>query len=41
LVFAYAIGPGHDWNLPGAPFLISAVLVFFGAITAWRATRTG
>jgi DHA1 family tetracycline resistance protein-like MFS transporter len=39
LTFAYAIGAGRDWHLPGAPFLIATVLVAFAAITAWRVTR--
>ena len=26
LLFAYAIGAGRDWNVPGAPYLLAAVL---------------
>ncbi len=40
LVFAFAIGTGRDWQLPGAPFLIATVLLAFAAILAGRVTRT-
>jgi DHA1 family tetracycline resistance protein-like MFS transporter len=39
LTFAYAIGAGRGWSLPGAPFLISTLLVVLAAIIAWRVTR--
>ena len=39
LTFAYAIGAGRGWSLPGAPFLISTLLVVVAAIVAWRMTR--
>jgi MFS transporter, DHA1 family, tetracycline resistance protein len=39
LSFAYAIGAGHDWHLPGTPFLIATLLVVLAAVTAWRVTR--
>jgi len=39
LTFAYAIGAGRAWQLPGAPFLIAMLLLFLAAITAWRVTR--
>ena len=38
--FAFAIGPGMDWQLPGAPFLIAALLIAFAGILAWRVTQT-
>jgi MFS transporter, DHA1 family, tetracycline resistance protein len=39
LTFAFAIGGGRDFNLPGAPFVIAALLVAAAAIAAWLATR--
>jgi MFS transporter, DHA1 family, tetracycline resistance protein len=39
LTFAFAIGGGRDFNLPGAPFGIAALLVAAAAIVAWLATR--
>jgi DHA1 family tetracycline resistance protein-like MFS transporter len=39
-VFAFAIGSGVDWRLPGAPFLIAALLIGVAGILAWRVTRT-
>ena len=39
LTFAFAIGAGREWNLPGAPFLIAALLQAGSAIVAWRVTR--
>lgn len=38
LTFAYAIGAGRGWSLPGAPFLISTLLVVLAAFIAWRVT---
>jgi DHA1 family tetracycline resistance protein-like MFS transporter len=38
LLFAYAIGAGRDWNMPGAPFLLAAVLLVAAAGVAWRVT---
>jgi MFS transporter, DHA1 family, tetracycline resistance protein len=40
LLFAYAIGAGRDWNLPGAPFLLAALLLLAAAALAWHLTRT-
>jgi DHA1 family tetracycline resistance protein-like MFS transporter len=37
--FAVFIGAHADLGLPGAPFLLSAVLVFLGMLLAWRSTR--
>lgn len=39
LIFAYAIGSGKGWNLPGAPFLLAALLLAAAAILSWRVTR--
>jgi MFS transporter, DHA1 family, tetracycline resistance protein len=38
-VFAFAIGAQGYWHLPGAPFLIAALLVAFAGVLAWRVTR--
>ncbi len=37
--FAVFIGARADVGLPGAPFLLSAVLVMSGMLLAWRSTR--
>jgi len=39
MTFAFAIGPGHDWRLPGAPFLIAMLLLVAAGLLAWRVTR--
>jgi DHA1 family tetracycline resistance protein-like MFS transporter len=39
LLFAYAIGSGRDWSLPGAPFLLAALLLASAAALAWHVTR--
>jgi DHA1 family tetracycline resistance protein-like MFS transporter len=39
LTFAFAIGAGRDWQLPGAPFLIATLLLALAGILAWRVTR--
>jgi DHA1 family tetracycline resistance protein-like MFS transporter len=39
VLFAYAIGAGRDWNLPGAPFLLAALLLLAAAALAWQVTR--
>ncbi len=36
--FAAFIGPHAPWHLPGAPFLLSTLLLLTGALLAWRAT---
>jgi DHA1 family tetracycline resistance protein-like MFS transporter len=40
LTFAFAIGAGREWDLPGAPFLIAALLLALSATVAWRVTRS-
>jgi DHA1 family tetracycline resistance protein-like MFS transporter len=37
--FAVFIGPQASWGLPGAPFLLAAVLVFGAMLLAWRTTQ--
>ncbi len=39
LLFAHAIGSGSGWNLPGAPFLLAALLLGAAAALAWHVTR--
>jgi MFS transporter, DHA1 family, tetracycline resistance protein len=39
LTFAYFIDPGRAWPLPGAPFLLAALLQVGSLALAWRATR--
>src|SRR5262249_16188988 len=39
LLFAYAIGAGRHWNVPGAPFWLAALLLASAAALAWRVTR--
>jgi DHA1 family tetracycline resistance protein-like MFS transporter len=39
LLFAWAIGGGRDWHLPGAPFELAALLLVAAAALAWRVTR--
>ena len=36
--FAMFIAPQHNWALPGAPFLLAALLVTASMALAWRAT---
>jgi DHA1 family tetracycline resistance protein-like MFS transporter len=40
LTFANFIGSRYDWHLPGAPFLLAALLVAGAMTTAWKVTRT-
>jgi len=39
LTFAFAIGGGRDFNLPGAPFVIAALLLVAAGVVAWLTTR--
>jgi DHA1 family tetracycline resistance protein-like MFS transporter len=38
--FAYFIGAGRDWHLPGAAYLLAAALYLVSAVLAWRVTRS-
>ena len=38
-VFAYFIGSGAVWRLPGAPFLLASLLLVIAAVIAWRTTN--
>jgi DHA1 family tetracycline resistance protein-like MFS transporter len=37
--FAAFISTRADWQMPGAPFLLAAALVFIAMLLAWRTTR--
>ena len=37
--FAVFIGTRADWGLPGAPFLLAALLIVCSVLLAWRTTR--
>ncbi|HEY4446902.1 MAG TPA: TCR/Tet family MFS transporter [Steroidobacteraceae bacterium] len=37
--FATSIGTRADWGLPGAPYLLAAVLLFAAMLLAWRTTQ--
>ena len=39
--FALFIGPEAGWHLPGAPFLLAALLLALAAALAWRITTGG
>jgi len=39
--FALAIGSFAAWDLPGAPFLLAAVILLCATFIAWRTTRPG
>jgi MFS transporter, DHA1 family, tetracycline resistance protein len=39
LTFSYAIRPELGLQLPGAPFLLAALLLLIAAVIAWRVTR--
>jgi DHA1 family tetracycline resistance protein-like MFS transporter len=39
LTFSHFIGAKREWHLPGAPFLLAAVLLVVAMVVAWRATR--
>lgn len=39
LTFARAIGPDRAFEIPGAPMLLAAALVFGALLVAWRVTR--
>jgi MFS transporter, DHA1 family, tetracycline resistance protein len=37
--FAFGIGAARDWNVPGAAFFLSAILLVAAVAVAWRTTR--
>jgi DHA1 family tetracycline resistance protein-like MFS transporter len=39
LTFAHFIGAGRSWHLPGAPFLLAALLLAAAMGLSWRVTR--
>jgi DHA1 family tetracycline resistance protein-like MFS transporter len=39
-IFANFISTHRSWQLPGAPFLLAALLLVAAFATAWRVTRT-
>jgi DHA1 family tetracycline resistance protein-like MFS transporter len=39
MTFASFIGPRQSWHLPGAPFLLAAMLMGGAMVLAWRVTR--
>jgi DHA1 family tetracycline resistance protein-like MFS transporter len=41
LTFAHFIAPAQRWDLPGAPFLLAALLLLAGMLVGARATRAG
>ena len=38
-IFAYAIGAGSAWQVPGASFLLASLMLAAAAVLAWRITR--
>lgn len=38
-VFAWSIGAGAGWHMPGLPFLIASAMFALAGVLAWRATR--
>jgi DHA1 family tetracycline resistance protein-like MFS transporter len=41
LAFARFIGPQAGWHLPGAPYLLAALMLMLALAVAWSATRQG
>jgi DHA1 family tetracycline resistance protein-like MFS transporter len=41
LTFAHFIGAQSEWHLPGAPFLLAALMVMIAVILAWRVRTEG
>ena len=39
LTFAGSIGAWRNWNVPGAAFLLAALLLMLAMFVAWRVTR--
>ncbi len=38
-VFASFIGANRDWHLPGAPYLLAALMIAGSMLMAWQVTR--
>jgi len=38
-VFAWSIGGGLQWHVPGLAFLLGGLMIAISAVVAWRATR--
>jgi DHA1 family tetracycline resistance protein-like MFS transporter len=38
LTFASFIGAHRNWRLPGAPFLLAAMLMVLALVLSWRVT---
>jgi DHA1 family tetracycline resistance protein-like MFS transporter len=41
LTFAFAIGAAKDWGVPGAPYLVAAMLLALAIAVAARVTKAG
>jgi DHA1 family tetracycline resistance protein-like MFS transporter len=41
VTFAHFIGAQREWHLPGAPFLLAALMLIIGIILAWRVKTEG
>jgi len=41
LTFASFIGGHREWGVPGAPFLLAALLMVIALVLAWRVTSRG
>jgi DHA1 family tetracycline resistance protein-like MFS transporter len=39
-VFASFIGANRDWHLPGAPYLLAALMIALSTAIAWQVTRS-
>ena len=39
-VFASFIGANRDWHLPGAPYLLAAMMIAGSTVMAWQTTRS-
>lgn len=39
-VFASFIGANRDWHLPGAPYLLAAMMIAGSSVIAWQITRS-
>jgi DHA1 family tetracycline resistance protein-like MFS transporter len=39
-VFASFIGANRDWHLPGAPYLLAALMIGGSTLIAWQTTRS-